>query len=182
VSASRTCQFFNTPERRDEFAKAAMRWHGTPFVPHAAVMGAGVDCVNLGREAYRVCGLVFAQALPGYTMDGGKHNPESQLVEWLVASGRFANIWDRSCLSTINSQPSTLVQPGDTLCFKIGLSAHHAGFVIGGTQFVHCLFKREVMLGDLRDKTFVRWLHSIWRPLEQSNNPRIQQSTPEVLV
>lgn len=153
--------FFNTPARQDEFAKAAMRWHGTPFVPHAAVMGAGVDCVNIGREAYRMCGLDFKKELPGYTMDGGKHNPESQLVQWLEESGRFTKVWDRQ--SAIGN-PQSAIQPGDTLCFKIGLSAHHAGFCIGGTQFVHCLFKRDVMLGDLRDKTFARWLHSIYRP------------------
>jgi cell wall-associated NlpC family hydrolase len=154
--------FFNTPDRQDEFAKAAMRWHGTPFIHHAAVLGAGVDCVNLGREAYRMCGLVFDQALPGYTLDGGKHNPESQLVAWLIESGRFVKVWDPQ--TSILNPPSSLVSSGDTLCFKLGLSAHHAGFCIGGTQFVHCLFKREVMLGDLRDKTFARWLHSIWRP------------------
>lgn len=156
--ASRTGDYFSSATRCELFTSEAGRWLGTPFIPHAAVRGAGVDCVNLGREIYRACGLTFPQSLPNYSMDGGKHNPESQLIAWLEASGGFRHIGDRSQVG--------LVDLGDTLCFKIGRSAHHTGFSVGGTQFVHCLFGREVMVGDLRDKTFLRCLAAIYRPLE----------------
>jgi cell wall-associated NlpC family hydrolase len=150
--------YFNTADRRRDFVNQALSWERTPFVPHANIRGAGVDCVNLGREVYRECGLTFTQGLPNYTMDGGKHNAESQLIRWLEMSGQFVHIGDRTKIIE--------VQIGDTLCFKLGRSAHHSGFAIGGTQFINALFKREFRINDLRDKTFVRILAAIYRPVE----------------
>lgn len=150
--------YFVENHRCESFIAEARRWIGTPFVPHANVRGAGVDCVNLGRELYAACGLTFAQCLPEYSMEGGKHNAESQLTSWIESSGSFRLVGDRTTLHRIDV--------GDTLCFKIGRSAHHTGFALGGTEFIHCLFGRKVMFGDLRDKTFARILFAIYRPLE----------------
>ena len=92
-------------------------------------------------------------------MDGGKHQPESQLIRWIEESGCFIYIGDRTSIGEIMC--------GDTLCFRThrSLSAHHTGYALGGTEFGHCLFRREFMRGDLRDKTFFNWLEAIYRPI-----------------
>ena len=164
MSASRTCDFFRTPARQKQFRNEALTWMDTPFQPHAAIKKVGVDCVNLGREIYRACGLPVSRALPRYAMDGGKHNQLSQLTDWLDADPNFLCVASKS--REVPTPASDEIMPGDTLCFRIGRSAHHTGFAITGVVFIHTLFGREVMTGDLRDKTFARILHAVYRPVE----------------
>ncbi|NJM13075.1 MAG: hypothetical protein HC889_15510 [Synechococcaceae cyanobacterium SM1_2_3] len=147
--------YFTDAERVQKLRAAARRWLGTPFIPHARICQAGVDCVNLCAELYRATGFLGPVCLPGYSMDGGKHNPESQLEKWLEDSARFRLL----------AKDADLL-PGDLITFKIGRSAHHAGMILDGPHFIHCLFGRTVTLGTLVDGTFRRILHHGFRPLE----------------
>ena len=151
--------YFSTPEQQKQFAAEVRSWFGTPFIPQAGVKGAGVDCVRAGFASYAASGFAIRQPLPHYSMEGGKHQTESQLIRWIEATGQFGYIGDRSAISQ--------VQCGDTLCFRVyrSLSAHHTGYAIGGTEFGHSLYGRDFRLGDLRDKTFLRWLVAIYRPI-----------------
>lgn len=47
-----------TPELRTRIACTAREWIGTPFVPHARIKGAGVDCVNLPAAILIEAGVI----------------------------------------------------------------------------------------------------------------------------
>jgi cell wall-associated NlpC family hydrolase len=139
---------------------AAESWIGTPFVLHAAIRGAGVDCVNLCAELLKSSSFpVDKSGWPRYAIDGGKHNQESQLLTWLNRQSLFqrigADVYD-----------AAHALPGDVLCFRLGRSEHHAGLLVAGTKFIHCLERRAVMFATLADATFKRRLTVVYRPLE----------------
>lgn len=143
---------------------AAESWLGTPFVPYAAIRGAGVDCVNLCAELLQGCCFTAAKGgWPKYVIDGGKHNRESQLIAWLDGNRNFLPVWWRGGKEAYTAADA---MPGDLLCFTLGRSAHHAGLLIGGTKFIHCLFGRRVMFATLADHTFNRRLTAVYRPME----------------
>lgn len=148
--------YFADPQRLAHLRRLARGWLGTPFVPHARIQGAGVDCVNLCAALYLSAGF-FTTFDPGqYAMDGGKHNLASQLTHWLDASGRFALL-----------PPAAAPLPGDLLCFKLGRSAHHCGLVLDGPHFIHSLYGRRVAMATLADGTFAKMLHAVYRPVAQ---------------
>lgn len=144
--------YFDDAHQQERLLYHAGKWIGTPFVAHAGVLGCGVDCVNLVAQVYVSCGFLKEFRPPAYSMDGGKHNPKSQLVEWIEHSGKFAKV----------DHP----QSGDTLCFLWrGQSEHHAGLMLHGDQFMHVIQNRKVMVGSLKDRTYSQMLKAIYRPL-----------------
>ena len=146
--------YFASDQRQARLAYCAGLWLGTPFVPHASVRGAGVDCVHLVEGIYLDTGFFLdGVRFPDYSMDGGQHQANSQLVQWLEGSADFT--------------PVQTVLPGDTLCFRMGRSAHHAGLALPSGRFIHCYFKRSVMIADLADHTWGRALVAIYRPMEE---------------
>jgi cell wall-associated NlpC family hydrolase len=147
---------------------AAESWIGTPFVAHAAIRGAGVDCVNLCAELLQsACFISARRAWPKYVIDGGNHNRDSQIVAWLDANPGFARIWKSGADKAYSAADA---MPGDLLCFNLGRSAHHAGMLIAGTKFIHCqwAFARRVVFATLADHTFNRRLAAVYRPMEAS--------------
>lgn len=147
--------FYSDTRSQTALKLAALEWLNTPFVPHANVCGAGVDCVNLCAQIYIQTGFLKSFTPPKYVMDGGKHNTDSQLLEWIEISGRFQLV-----------QKSEPVQTGDLLCFKTGKSAHHTGLITNAPHFLHCLFNRKVTISTLSDRTFQRVLVAVYRPME----------------
>lgn len=161
--------FFNNPARLHQLQTAARGWIGTPFVPHACIAGAGVDCVNLCAQIYQATGFLGAIQFPAYTMDGGKHNVRSQLIEFLEGRNDFVRV------------PAPItgdVRPGDLLCFTTGRSAHHTGIMLDLPLFIHSLFSRSVTLGNLRDRSFARRLTAVYRPVEPS--PKTPDPKPQI--
>jgi hypothetical protein len=73
-------------------AQVARRWLGTPFIPHACIQGAGVDCVQLVAAVYWETGAIDDPRFPDYTMDGGEHRISSQVLEWLEAHRQFERV------------------------------------------------------------------------------------------
>lgn len=151
--------FFSSSGRLARLETEAARWVGTPFSPHAAVCGAGVDCVNLAAQLLKSCGHAESFDMPRYAMDGGKHNRTSQLTEYLDSRSDFMNV---SALPEFGLSPV----PGDVLCFIIGRSSHHCGMMLTGKKFIHALFGRKVGIATLADRTFSRSLFAIYRPIE----------------
>lgn len=151
--------FFSEAGRLARLETEAGRWIGTPFSPHAAVCGAGVDCVNLAARLLVACGHSASYDFPRYAMDGGKHNRTSQLTDYLDSRSDFMNV---SALPEFGLSPV----PGDVLCFKLGRSSHHCGLMLGGNKFIHALYGRKVAIANLSDRTFARSLFAIYRPIE----------------
>lgn len=157
--------FFANWNRVERLRFESEAWLGTPFVPYAAIRGAGVDCVNLCAELLKGCGFEVPanQAWPRYAIDGGKHNRDSQLTAWLDNNRGFARVWMRGEAAHYTA---AVAMPGDVLCFRLGRSAHHAGLLVAGTKFVHAMFGRKVMFATLADLSFSRRIESVYRPLE----------------
>lgn len=145
--------FFETTEKQEELRRVAGQWRGTPFVPHARIKGAGVDCVHLAAEIYRECGHLD-QFQPGtYTMDGGFHNPLSQVLTWLELSPRFA--------------PASLpANTGDLLCFRIGRSVHHVGIALSPRHFLHVMRGSTATIARIDDPTWSKRLTAVYQPVE----------------
>jgi hypothetical protein len=75
--------FFDSVEQRDNLVCIARSWLGTPFHPHAAIRGVGVDCVHLLAEIYRESGLFAGYELP--LIYHGRRKPRRRKPGHLVA-------------------------------------------------------------------------------------------------
>jgi cell wall-associated NlpC family hydrolase len=124
--------FFVSTQQVSRLIAITHEWEGTPFSPHGALKGAGVDCVNYPALVYQELGFLPDYKFPPYTMDGGAHLAKSAVIEWVEASGKF---------DLVSGAP----QPGDLLLFKVGRNVeHHCGLLIQSNVFTHCLFRRAV--------------------------------------
>jgi cell wall-associated NlpC family hydrolase len=149
--------FFESVERVQRLRSFAALWVGTPFVSHASVRGAGVDCVNLAAAIYLECGALKPFTMPPYSIDGGQHNQFSQVIGWLgEQSELFAHV-------PLNKD--FRVQPGDLLCFRFARSEHHTGIVLEGLKFIHAPNRRKVEIASLTDPVYQRCLRAVYRPL-----------------
>lgn len=130
----------------------AAQWIGTPFIPHAAIEKAGVDCVNLVAQIYIACGFLKKFNPPKYTLQEGKHARKSKVVEWIEQSGSFEKVeW-----------PAI----GDALCFQFRQAVeHHVGLKLDRDKFLHVMERRKVEIASLNDFAYRRTLRSIYRPI-----------------
>lgn len=148
--------FFQTEPRLASLRFHAAEWLGTPFVPHAMVKGAGADCVHLVAAIYMACGVFDKFETPTYAIDGGQHQKQSQVINWLENHGSFMRVGDQ--------------QPGDCLCFKFRQSEHHVGLLLGGRtglDFIHAVERREVLMSSLFQNWYSRHLTAVFRPVER---------------
>jgi cell wall-associated NlpC family hydrolase len=135
--------------------QVARRWLGTPFIPHACIPGAGVDCVQLVTAIYWETRAIEERQLPDYTMDGGEHRSSSQVLEWLEASTRFERL-----------TPGAAVQSGDLACFRMGRVPHHVGLILQPPIFIHAMRNYGVIESRLDDPTFAKRLTAVYRPVQ----------------
>ena len=152
--------WFSNPERIATLTTAARQWIGTPFMPNAAVKGAGVSCQKLVGSIYIEAGFLPAgYAIPEGPMDWGGAQTDSLIGKFMASQGRyFAEIPDARCAK---------IQPGDMVGFKFGGCVHHCGLVIADDgAFIHALRRTNVSVACLRDATFHSRLEIIWRPIE----------------
>ena len=145
--------YFDTDERRSHLVEIARGWLGTPFHPHAALRGVGVDCVHLLAEIYREAGLLGPYELPDYTMDGGDYQSASQVLSWLRASPRFQEL-----------PAGAAAGIGDLVTFRLGRVPHHVGLVIGPT-FIHAIRDYGVIESFCGDPTYAKRRQATFRPL-----------------
>lgn len=146
-----TTPFFND-RNTVKLASIARRWEGTPFRPHMAKIGLGVDCVWLAAEIYREAGALDVFDPPTYSIDGGHHNDVSKVVAWVEQSGRF---------SLVIGQPSA----GDLVCFKIGKTIHHVGVMLDAGRFVHAINRHGVTVSYLAEAAYGKRLAAVYQPL-----------------
>lgn len=159
-----------TPELRARIARIAREWIGTPFVSHARIKGAGVDCVNLPAAILIEAGVIEFVITGPYTIDAGRNAAVSLLARWLREDGRFEE-W------SVEDPPGALspIQEGDLLAFRIGSGvAHHLGLATSpGGNFVHCLRGHGVIESTLQDPTYRNRLTHHFRPKWASAHPTI---------
>jgi len=139
-----------TPQER---VMAARSWIGTPFVPHAHLKGAGVDCVQLALCYYQEFSLFPLVDLGSYTMDGGRHLERSRVLEWIEESNAFMPV-------DISKE---LTRAGDLACFRVGRIPHHCGILTEMGGFVHALRGSGVKESSLADPTWNHRLEAVFR-------------------
>jgi cell wall-associated NlpC family hydrolase len=143
--------YFDNAAFQERLAHEAEHWRGTPFAPHAAIHGVGVDCVHLCAEIYKACGAIQKFDPPKYTMDGGLHLAQSLVRGWVEQSGRFQKV----------ETPTV----GDLLCFRIGRVEHHVGILAWPEMFVHAIRRYGVVTACLQDPAWGKRLTAIYRPM-----------------
>ena len=151
--------YFNTPARQATLQVIASQWLGTPFMPNAAVKGAGVSCQKLVGAIYIECGFLPAAFLiPEGPMDWGTSHTKSLVGDFMAAqSARFVEVLDARLAA---------VQPGDMVGFQLGGCIHHCGLVIQGNgDFIHALRRANTSIANVRDATYHARLEKIWRPV-----------------
>ncbi|MHB8499700.1 MAG: NlpC/P60 family protein [Candidatus Acidiferrales bacterium] len=146
---------FAPPEDEERIRRAvveeALSWIGTPFVDHACLKGAGVDCGMLVYACYLAAGLDFGSLKPGYYS-----------TQWFLGSTdevclNAVKVWTRE----VPGPPERIPKPGDIVLFKTECSNlfNHSGVVTKWPQVVHAMNVRlGVAMGDvgidvLRTKT-----------------------------
>jgi len=147
--------FYDTSWKQARMVEVAQRWLGTPFIPHACIPTAGVDCAQLVAAIYWETHAIDEPRFPDYTMDGGEHRNSSQVVEWFEGNRKFERL-----------PPETAVQPGDAACFRMGRVPHHVGLVLLPPIFIHAMRNYGVIESRLDDPTFAKRLLAIYRPVQ----------------
>ena len=162
--------FFNTPERIASLVVIAKSWEGTPFMPNAAVKGAGVSCQKLvGHILIEAGALAPDFPLPEEPMSWGNAQTDSLFEKFMAEHPeRFA---------LVPLPAFQTAAPGDVLGIQNGGCVHHCGLVLDAYgQFIHCIRLHGasprhaglagVMVSNLREPIFMRMVKKIWRPLE----------------
>ena len=139
--------------RIEKLNEVARSWVGTPFMPNAAVKGAGVSCQKLVGAIYIEAGVLpVGFEIPDGEMSWGRAHTVSAIEAVVQRSGRFVAVeaW----------------QPGDLIGFKFGGCVHHLGVVLNAAgDFVHVLRNQGVDICNLNDAGYFSRIEKIWRPI-----------------
>jgi cell wall-associated NlpC family hydrolase len=156
--------FFDSSEKIAQLQFHAALWIGTPFMPNAAVRGAGVSCQKLVGAIYQACGVVpKGFAVPEGPMDWSQANERSLIGAFMAALPMFTEI-----TASDGKLLAAVALPGDMAGFKIGGALHHCGIVIAADgQLIHCVRNRGVFFSNLNDATYLSRVRKIWRPIKQ---------------
>lgn len=151
---------FSDPARCQLLRASAEAWVRTPFHPHSAIRGVGVDCVRLAAALYREVGVIGEVEFPRYDITEGMHLAESQVIQWLRGRDEFREL--------PSADPDGFIC-GDLLAFKISRCSvvHHVGVHLGGdpAMFVNSVHRYGVVIRRLDDTTWRNALVGAFRPL-----------------
>jgi cell wall-associated NlpC family hydrolase len=145
--------FFSTPAKLVELELQARRWLGTPFVPHAMILGAGADCIHLVAGIYLSVGVLKEFRPPSYSLDEGAHLNTPKLLDYFKGRSGFEQVLDAKWL------------PGDTLCFHLAKVEFHVGLLLPENNFIHVLPRRRVIISSLRESLYRRRITAAYRPV-----------------
>lgn len=147
--------FFDTAAKIEQLRAVAESWRGTPWMPNAAIKGAGVSCQKLAGEIYRECGLTVPE-IPDGPMNWSQANTRSLIAEFVDGLGFVEPI------PFIAYVPSA----GDLVGFKIGGCVQHLGIMLDNRcAFIHAFRNQGVMFSELTDPAFFQRVGCIWRPI-----------------
>lgn len=136
--------------QRQAVVQEAISWLRTPWIHHARVKGAGVDCGMFLAEVYPAAG-VTAPIDPGeYPNDWHQHQEEQ----------RYLRI-----VETYAHRIDTPPQPGDIALFSWGRCISHGGIVVEYPRIIHSFAGHGVVYGDLvHDLYLAKRLAGFWSP------------------
>lgn len=155
---------FDSETMQRRLHSVALSWIDTPFVAHACIKGAGVDCVHLAANVLIEAGCDFIFNPPSYAIDGGNHLALSKIVSWIEGSGKF------NLIPTADFP----VLIGDVLLFRVGKVTHHVGVKVTASTFLHALRHRGVIESNVADPTWARRLSCAYRPMEETKSMTIK--------
>jgi hypothetical protein len=149
--------YFHDQANLASLQKAAAGWIGTPFMPNAAIQGAGVSCQKLIGALYIEAGFLPAKfEIPEGPMNWSHAHKDSLIVKFMAEPAQaakfiIADAW----------------QPGDMIGFHFLGCIQHCGVCIyPDGRFVHCLRDSAgVMYSNLRDAGYMQRIGKIWRPI-----------------
>lgn len=146
-------------QQREEITSEALSWVKTPYVGHSCVKGVGTDCGQLIYGVYRACGLLPVLTLPtDYSLEVAAHRESHEYMD--LIDRYFREI------------PESEVQPGDIVCYQMGLAMAHAAIVISWPDFVIQAEMRHGVSGShglnnprLRRHQYLRGIIRVFRTL-----------------
>jgi cell wall-associated NlpC family hydrolase len=106
---------------QEELEKNAREWLGTPYVPHARVKGAGVDCGGFLYDNYGPFFGPFAPYPTDYPVDWAAHSDDERYLDFIMPY--------------VKQVPDARV--GGFSVFKLGLAFGHAAIYISGDNYIH---------------------------------------------
>lgn len=150
--------FFKNPDRIAQLQFHAATWLGTPFMPNAAIKGAGVSCQKLvGTVLIECAALPKGFDIPEGPMNWSAAHKDSLIEKFFAGQPDFFLEMDRM-----------LSQPGDVVGFQLGGCVHHLGIILDERgQFIHCLRGNGVAFNNLHDASYWTRLARVWRPVMQ---------------
>lgn len=154
--------FFDTPEKIAQLQYHGAQWLGTPFMPHAAIRGAGACCQRLVGALYKECGALPAGfEIPTGPMNWSHAQTRSLIAEFVDAQPNFRR------KDPADRCVGPFIQPGDMLGFKIGGCLHHCGICLAADgTFIHCIRGPGVIMSNVNDATYLSRLERVWQPLQ----------------
>lgn len=151
--------YFTTTERLLKLQIVSESWRGTPFMPNAAIKGAGVSCQKLVTAIYKEAGFLPPEfEAPDGPMNWARAQKESQIVKFMASQTKYFSMLDFPG----NQRP----RAGDMLGFRIDGCVHHSGVMFSASDFVHCWRVSGVMFSAMHDASYLTRLAKIWRPVE----------------
>ena len=148
--------WFDSVEKFMRLDQIAASWLGTPFMPNAAIKGAGVSCQKLVTAIYKECGHLPADfECEEGPMSWSRAQKESLIEKFMAKQSQYFAAFEFP----------TLIFSGDMLGFKIDGCVHHCGVMLGEGRFIHCWQRNGVMISNIHDATYRRRIMKIWRPI-----------------
>ena len=146
--------YFSDSDNLKRLQSVASTWLHTPFMPNAAVKGAGVSCQKLVGAIYIESGFLPKDfAVPEGPMDWSAAQKTSLIAEFMNAQPQF-------------EMAKLPAQPGDMIGFKLGGCVHHCGVMLfPDGKFIHCFRSRGTIISNLRDATYSGRIERVWRPI-----------------
>ena len=114
---------------------AARRWLGTPYHHRAAVLGVGIDCALLLREAFVAAGLIERFDPGPYTGDWHLHRGEEKYLG--ILSQYMTQVPNEGDQSIDQLQEAFNPLPGDVLMWRVGRTYSHSGLVTQWPFIIH---------------------------------------------
>lgn len=149
--------YFNSVERLLKLQSVAESWRGTPFMPNAAIKGAGVSCQKLVSEIFIETGaLPKSFSVPDGPMNWSHAHKDSLIEKFMATQTEFF------------TEGFNVLAAGDMIGIQIGGCVHHCGIILNGSGFfIHCLRPHGVLFNNAHDATYLGRIKKIWHPIER---------------
>jgi cell wall-associated NlpC family hydrolase len=146
--------FFTTPQKIQKLLDVLQSWKGTPFMDHVARKGVGADCVQFVLAVLIECGQMPKIEWPRYTIRHGGQKMADAWIEWVNKRSAGIEV-------SVDS-----LQAGDVILFSNLKIGNHVAIISQQPYFWHALIRYGVIENTLKDETYRRAVHKVWRPAE----------------